>query len=139
MKLGDGKRLLFVDDEPGIKETLPVILRRHGFEVTVAGQLSEALQEIKRQQFDILLCDLNIEHEGDGYHVVRAIRAIDPACIAVILTAYPNLDTAIEGIHHGVDDYILKPANTDTLVALLADKLAKQTRKCEARKYPVIN
>lgn len=137
--IGQGKRLLFVDDEPGIRETLPVILRRYGFEVTVAGKLSEALEEIRRQQFDVLLCDLNIEHEYDGYHVVRAIRAIDPSCIAIILTAYANLESAIEGIHHGVDDYIRKPITTDALVAVLAEKLADHPQKRELRKYPVVN
>lgn len=138
MKRGEGKRLLFVDDEPGIRETLPVILRRRGFAVTVAATVSEALEEIRGQQFDILLCDLNIERENDGYGIVRAIRAIDPTCIAVVLTAYPNLDSAIEGIRHGVDDYVLKPANVDTLVVLLADRLAKQPRKRE-RQYPIVN
>jgi DNA-binding response OmpR family regulator len=70
-----------VDDEPAIRKTLPVILRKYGFEVTVAGKLSEAFEEIRKQPFDILLCDLNIEQENDGYHVVRAIRAIDPALL----------------------------------------------------------
>jgi DNA-binding NtrC family response regulator len=138
MKPGEGRRLLFVDDEPGIRGTLPVILRRYGFTVTVAGKLSEALEEIGRQQFDVLLCDLNIEQENDGYGVVRAIRAIDPGCIAIILTAYPNLDSAIEGIHHGVDDYVVKPANADGLVALLADKLDKQASSRHVRKYPIV-
>ena len=81
---------------------------------------------------------MNIEHENDGYEVVRAIRAIDPTCIAVILTAYPNLESAIDGIRNGVDDYILKPANADTLVALLADKLEKRAGN-HPRKYPIIN
>jgi len=58
-----------------------------------------------------------------------AIRAIDPYCIVVVLTAYPDVESAIEGIHEGVDGYIIKPANADTLVALLSDKLAKQHRK----------
>jgi two-component system, NtrC family, response regulator HydG len=133
-----GKSLLFVDDEPAIRKTLPVILQRYGFAVTVAGTLSEAFEEIRKQPFDILLCDLNIEHENDGYQVVRAIRAIDPACMAVILTAYPNVENAIDGIRHGVDDYIIKPANADTLVALLADKLAKRPRKRELRTYPIV-
>lgn len=129
------RRLLFVDDEPGIRATLPVILRRYGFVVTVAGKVSEALEEIRKQQFDILLCDLNIERENDGYEVVRAIRAIDPTCVMVILTAYPNVESAIEAIHQGVDDYILKPASADTLIALLADKLAKRRE----RQCPIVN
>jgi len=125
------KRLLFVDDERGIRETLPVILRRCGFTVTAAASVPEALEEIRKQQFDILLCDLNVDGERTGFEIVRAIRAIDPECVAVMLTAYPDMESAIEGIHHGVDDYIIKPANSDELVASLSNTLAKRKAKNE--------
>jgi DNA-binding NtrC family response regulator len=135
-KLSAFKRLLFVDDERGIRETLPVILRRYGFAVNVAATVQEALEEIRKQQFDALLCDLNIDGEKDGYEVVRAIRAIDPACVAVILTAYPDVESAIEGIHHGVDDYIIKPSSADMLAALLTEKLAERREKATQRVPP---
>jgi DNA-binding NtrC family response regulator len=125
-------RLLFVDDERAIRETLPPILKRYGFTVTVAATVQEALAEIRKLQFDVLLCDLNIEREGDGYDVVRAIRAIDPACAIVMLTAYPGVESAVEGIHHDIEDYIIKPASTDELVALLAEKLAARRAKLAA-------
>jgi ActR/RegA family two-component response regulator len=71
--------------------------------------------------------------------VVRAIRAIDPTCVAVILTAYASLESAIDGIHHGVDDYIIKPINADTLATLLTDKMGEHARKHLPRKYPIVN
>ena len=64
------KRLLFVDDEPGIRNTLPVILRRYGFTVSVAATVDEALEQIRNEEFDLLLCDLNIHEEGDGYILI---------------------------------------------------------------------
>jgi DNA-binding NtrC family response regulator len=118
------KRLLFVDDEPGIRNTLPEILRRYGFSVTVASTVSEAIEHICNQPFDLLLCDLNIESEADGYKVVRAIREVNPKCVVIILTGYPGLETALEGIHLAIDDYIVKPAKADVLVAQLAERLA---------------
>ena len=125
------KRVLFVDDERGIRETLPVILRRYGFTVTIAASVPEAVDEIRKQQFDILLCDLNLGPKENGYQVVRAIRAIDPECVAVIITAFPDVESAIEGIRHGVDDYILKPSNAEELIASLTASLAKRrTRHC---------
>lgn len=127
------KRLLFVDDEPAIRKTLPVILRKSGFSVTVAATVSGALDEIRKQQFDIVLCDLNIEGVSDGFQVVRAIRAIDPDCVAVMLTAHPDMQSAIEGIRHGVDDYILKPTDPNTLVSLLAKTLSKRESITERR------
>ena len=117
------KRLLFVDDEPAIRATLPVILRRYGFTVTVAATVAEGIQKAQNQEFDLLLCDLNIEREGDGYDVVRAMQEVNPTCVVMILTAYPAVESAVEGIHSRIDDYIIKPSNADALVALLAEKL----------------
>jgi DNA-binding response OmpR family regulator len=121
------KRLLFVDDEPGIRHTLPLILRRYGFTVMVAGTVAEALAEIKAQPVDLLLCDLNLEREHDGFDVVRAARSVNPDVVVIILTAYPDVDSAIQGIREQVDDYVVKPSNPDTLVAVLANNLAKKT------------
>jgi DNA-binding NtrC family response regulator len=124
------KRLLFVDDEPAIRATLPVILRRYGFTVTVAATVAQALAQIQTTEFDLLLCDLNIEREGDGYEVVRAIQKVNPSCVTIILTGNPDVESAIEGIRLSINDYIIKPMNADALVALLANKLSsRQTPK----------
>jgi len=120
------KRLLFVDDEPGIRNTLPVILRKYGLGVTVAATVNEALSEINAHTFDLLLCDLNLEREHDGFDVVRAFRKAAPDGIVVILTAYPDVDSAIEGIREHIDDYVIKPSNPDALVTILANSLAKR-------------
>jgi len=120
------KRLLFVDDQPAIRKTLPVILRRYGFTVTVAATVAEALEQIRTNQFDLLLCDLNIEGENDGFNVIRAIKEANPRCATIVLTGYPKLESAVEGIHSGIDDYITKPSNADALVAILGEKLAKK-------------
>jgi DNA-binding response OmpR family regulator len=123
------KRLLFVDDEPAVRTTLAAILRRYGFTVTVAASVEEALEQVRTQEFDLLLCDLNLDREGDGYAVIRAMRQSNPRCVTMILTGYPGVDSAVEGIHVGVDDYIVKPARPEVLVALLADKLAARQPK----------
>jgi two-component system response regulator RegA len=128
MKL-TGKRLLFVDDERGIRESLSLILLRYGFTVALAATVEQALEQIRTQEFDLLLCDLNIEHERDGYTVVRAMREVNSNCVTIILTGYPDMESAEEGISLGIEDYIAKPADADTLVALLAEKLAARQAK----------
>ncbi|HZQ20752.1 MAG TPA: response regulator [Terriglobales bacterium] len=125
-------RLLFVDDERSIRETLSVILLRYGFTVSVAATVTEALQKIETQEFDLLLCDLNIERENDGLDVIRAMRKVNPHCVTIILTAYPGTESAIESIHLGIDEYIIKPAKADTLVALLAEKLTQRAARMVA-------
>jgi DNA-binding response OmpR family regulator len=123
------KRLLFVDDEPGVRATLSAILRRYGFAVSLAANVEEALEQIALNEFDLLLCDLNLQREGDGYAVIRAMREANPRCITMVLTGFPGVKTAVEGIHLGIDDYIVKPTSPDVLVALLAEKLASRQPK----------
>jgi|SRR5436190_13283878 len=123
------KRILFVDDEPSIRLTLPAILQENGFEVTTAASVAEAMSEISRSRFDALLSDLNISENGDGFLIVSAMRRSQPECVTMILTGYPGFETAVQGIRNQVDDYLTKPADIDALVTSLNGKLAsKNTR-----------
>jgi two-component system, NtrC family, response regulator HydG len=122
------KRLLFVDDEEAIRITLAAILRRYGLSVTVSSSVAEALHEIKNQNFDLLLCDLNIGEERDGLDVARVMRGVNPDCVTIILTGYPDMESVAEAKRLGIDDYISKPYKPDMLVALLAEKLAARER-----------
>ena len=117
------KRLLFVDDEPGIRLTLPAILHHNGFDVRVAATVNEAISEIRKHEFDVLLSDLNIGSERDGFDVVKAMRQTHPRCVTILLTGYPAFETAVEGIRHQIDDYVVKPADIDMLVQLMNEKL----------------
>jgi len=125
MEASHEKYVLFVDDEPGIRATLPPILRRNGFQVCVAATVQEAITAMYMQQFDLLLTDLNIDREGDGFQLVRSMHDDNPRCITIILTAYPSIESAIEGIHQALDDYVLKPTDTDALIAMLSRRLAR--------------
>lgn len=120
------KRVLFVDDEPSIRLTLPPVLEEHGFEVCSAASVAQALSEINSQKFDALLSDMNIGEEGDGFLVVDAMRQIQPRCVTVILTGYPAFDTALQALRQRVDDYLVKPADVETLINCLRDKLERQ-------------
>lgn len=119
------KRILFVDDEPSIRLTLPSVLELHGFEVKSAASVAEALTEITSSQFDVLISDLNVAEAGDGFRVVRAMRERQPGCVTVILTGYPAFESAVEAIHCQVDDYVVKPVDVDTLVSTLRDRLER--------------
>ena len=118
------RRLLLVDDEETIRVTLAAILTKHGFEVTTAATVGEALQKITSQKFDVLLSDLNIGNAGDGLTVVSAMRRTQPQAVTMILTGYPAFETALEAIRQQVDDYIVKPANIPALVSAIESKLA---------------
>lgn len=117
-------KLLFVDDEPGIRVTLGEILRREGFDVTVAANIGDALQLISQQEFDILISDLNIGQPGDGFTIVSAMRRVQPRAITFILTGYPDFETALQAIRNQVDDYLIKPADARSLVRTIKQRLA---------------
>lgn len=118
-------KLLFVDDDEAIRQTLSVILSTNGFDVTTVATVSEALAEISRQPFEILLSDLNIGQPGDGFTVVSAMRRTQPHARTYILTGYPDFDSALEAIRRQVDDYLVKPANIPTLLKTLSTKPAR--------------
>lgn len=109
-------RILFVDDEPTIRLTLAMILKKEGFEVTTAETVRAALQAIQTSDFDILLSDLNIEDPGDGFIVVSAMRRIQPSARTFILTGYPDFESALSAIRNQVDDYFTKPADIKKLI-----------------------
>jgi ActR/RegA family two-component response regulator len=101
-------KLLFVDDDESSRQMLPVILTENGFDVTTVATVAEAISEINRQPFDILLSDLNIGQPGDGFTVVSAMRRIQPQARTYLLTGYPDFDSALEAIRRQVDDYLTK-------------------------------
>ena len=121
-----------MDDEDNIRLTLSLILRERRFEVTVAGSVLEAGKILKAGDYDALLCDLNINHEGDGFEVLQAMREVNPKCVSIFITAYPALETAQRAIHGDIDGYVSKPADIEELVALLERKLAVRSVRADA-------
>jgi DNA-binding NtrC family response regulator len=119
-------RILFVDDEPNIRLTLPPILEQHGFEVKAAGSIAEAVKQIEASRFDVLISDLNVEESGDGLRVVSTMREKQPHCITLILTGYPGFESAVDALRLRVDDYVVKPVDVDALINALRQKLEKQ-------------
>jgi CheY-like chemotaxis protein len=116
-------RVLCVDDEPGIRLMFPALLEPHGYEVTATGTVAEALSEIASRDFDVLISDLNIGNPGDGFTVVSAMRRTHPACLNLILTGYPALETALQAIRSQVDDYLLKPVDVPRVLSTIEQRL----------------
>ena len=128
-EVGDRARVLFVDDEESIRITLPLLLEQHGFEVTAVPTVADALVQISAVSFDVLVSDLNIHREGDGFLVITAMRRAQPRCKNFILTGYPGLENAIRAIQNQVDDYFTKPADIEDLVAKIRARLAEPAVK----------
>jgi DNA-binding response OmpR family regulator len=134
--MADAIKILFVDDEPGIRLTLPVILEGAGFQVVVAATVPEALSIIGTQKFDVLISDLNIGNPGDGFTVVSAMRRTQPDAVTFILTGYPAFETALEAIRQQVDDYLVKPADVEELVNNIRAKLNRASLSPQGKITP---
>jgi DNA-binding NtrC family response regulator len=118
-------RLLIVDDDASIRLTLAKILQAHGFDVTTAGNVSEALREIAQAPFDALLSDLHMPGAGDGLTVVSAMRHANPNAVTLLLSAFPEMSEAANAILLQADEILVKPMKIPDLVSAITQRLAK--------------
>jgi len=122
------KRVLLVDDEPGILTSFQQILSMSDFDVVVASTVATGLALIQTQLFDALITDLNIGQPGDGFTLVSAMRRTQPDAVTVIITGFPAFDTALEAIRSQVDDYFVKPMDVAALLKTLRARLGSGRR-----------
>lgn len=121
--------VLLVDDNDQVRITLGAVLEANQFRVTSAASVSEALQLISNQSFDVLLCDLHMPGAGDGFTVVSAMRHTNENAITLVFTGYPALKEAMQAILLQADEILVKPMQVDELVELIRDKLAKRGKR----------
>jgi DNA-binding response OmpR family regulator len=125
-------RVLIIDDEAALRQTLTRILRNSGCEVTAAADGPEALRQLARAAFDLAYLDVRLPGM-DGFQVLREIHRLYPALPVVLLTAYGTFNSAVEALRLGAVDYLLKPVNPPALVArtesLLAERAAQRRRR----------
>src|ERR1700726_4483441 len=117
-------KLLLVDDDETIRLTLGIILRKHGFRVTVAATVTEALKHISSEAFDVLLSDLHMPGAGDGLTVVSAMRHANPRAVTLLLTGYPEMSAATHAILLQADQILVKPMKLTALVEVIKQRLA---------------
>jgi len=91
-------RLLVVDDDEAVLDTLSQVLQASGFQVSFAANVNEALALIGSQTFDALLSDLHMPQPGDGLTVVSAMRHANPKAVTLIASAFPELQRATTAI-----------------------------------------
>jgi len=129
-----GTRILIVDDEVSIRLSFEMILVREGYgPITTASTLDEALAAIKEHEFDLIISDIVLGEER-GTDLLFKIKESGIECPVVMITGFPNLDTAAEAVRYGAFDYISKPVNKETLLrfvrqALKHWKLEKERKK----------
>jgi two-component system response regulator AtoC len=125
-------RVLVVEDEAYVRDSLVEILRTRRFDAAPAGSVAEALAHLGHTPVDAVLSDLRMPG-ADGLELVRRMQAVAPDVPVVILTGHGNVTSAVECLKAGASDYILKPAEPDALEVALERALEARALRREVR------
>lgn len=106
--MSDTRKILVVDDEEDVRDTLHNVLKSLNYDPYTAESGAQALEIIKNEKIDVVLSDLYMP-EMDGIELLKRIRSVDPKMVFLMITAHPTIETAVEAIKKGAYDYLTKP------------------------------
>lgn len=138
-------RILVVDDEQSIRNTLQEILEYEKYKVDQASDGLEALEYLKKQNYKLILCDIKMP-QMDGIELLERIQILTPETPVIMISGHGNIDTAVEAIKKGAFDFIEKPLDLNRLLVTLKNaqdksKLIQETKslkKVISKKYEII-
>lgn len=125
-------KILVIDDERSIRNTLKEILEFEKFEVEVAEDGPEGLEMIEKNGFDVVLCDIKMPRM-DGLEVLEHTLKIDPDITVVMISGHGTIDTAVEAIKKGAFDFISKPLDLNRLLITIRNAMDKTKLVTETR------
>ena len=124
------ERILVVDDEQIIRETLSFVLKKEGYRVEEARNGAEALEKQENSPFDVVITDIEMP-EMRGTELLEHITRRTPESFVIIITAFGSLETAIQALRQGAYDYILKPIDFDDLLHRIKKLLSHRSLALE--------
>jgi len=113
-------RVMLVDDEISFLDVMQRRLTRRGLEVVTASAGTEAIRNLRSNEFDVVVVDLKME-DMDGIELLRILRLMDPELPVLMLTGHGSEQAAREGLALGAVDYLTKPCDLDELVARISE------------------
>jgi len=123
IKVSTQAKLLIVDDELSVRDSLGKWFREEGYEVATTENASDALTRLAEQRWDAALVDIKM-HGTDGIELQRRMHEIDPELIVIIMTGYASVETAVAALKNGAYDYVTKPLDPDDIAHLVKNALA---------------
>ena len=130
MKTPQRKRILIVDDDSSVTESLLLILTEAGFEVFTAQSFAESIAILSNTQVDLVITDLCLP-DATGIEVITHIKSETPETEVILMTGHGSLDITIEAIKRGAYYYLEKPYSLDRLYTLVDRALEVATLKRE--------
>ena len=119
------EKILVVDDEQGLREVLSIMLKRAGYAVTSVSDGEEAIEQLQKEIFDLVITDLRMP-KVDGMEVLRAVKSASPETVVLIITAFATADSAVEAMKQGAYDYLTKPFQVDEVQLIIRNALEKR-------------
>ena len=107
-------KLLIVDDELSVRDSLGKWFREEGYEVNTAENASDALTSLAESRWDLALVDIKMRGT-DGIELQRRMHEIDPQMVVIIMTGYASVETAVQALKNGAYDYVTKPLDPDDI------------------------
>jgi DNA-binding response OmpR family regulator len=129
-------KILVVDDDKSVRNTLREVLSREGYEVIAVESGEEALQTMRGVVVDLALLDLKLTGM-DGLRVMEEIKRLWPSTVIIMLTGYATLESALGALRQGAHDYLLKPCEPDVLK--LSVRKGLDTRWREVRRRELLS
>ncbi len=120
------KKILIVDDEPDILELLDITLTNMGFECVAAENYTLALKYLAIHNFALCLTDMRLP-DGDGINLVKHIQKTQPELPVAVITAYGNVEGAVNTLKAGAFDYVSKPIQLDVLKKLVSSAVSLES------------
>ena len=119
-------RILLVDDDGSVRDMMNEALTRKGFEVVTASSVPEALRHIADETFDVLITDLHMPEAGDGFTVVSAMRHSQPHALTLLVSGYPDVESAMSAILLEADEVLVKPFEIGKLTELIHERMDRR-------------
>lgn len=127
-------RILIADDEKMICTMLSQRLTREGYSCVTAHSGKEALSYFYREKFSLIISDIRMP-DVDGLEFLEKVRAVRPTMMFIIMTAYPEIGIAVEAIHLGVSDFLIKPFDLELVVFSVKKALDQKKMEEEIESY----
>lgn len=120
--------ILVVDDEENAREGLSKILSKEGYKVETAANGKEAIDNLKRQRYDLVITDMRMPLM-DGFEVLREIKKMDENIGVIMITAYGEVESYLEAMNMGAFEYINKPVRVNELKRVITKVLEARQKK----------
>jgi putative nucleotidyltransferase with HDIG domain len=127
-------RILIVDDEELICRLLAQRLTSEGYSCVTANNGREALSHFYKNTFSLIISDIKMP-EMDGIELLKRVKGLNPNMMVIMVTAYPEIDMAVEAMRMGAYDFIIKPADLDLILLSVKKALEKKRLEEELEAY----